>query len=134
MISDSEAKATRPDGKSLMELQKWLKIYLQTPHWDARRAIALERAGFMCEACCSTGFLQVHHLRYSSLFNEPDEDLMSICSNCHRLAHDELFERSIRGLSPEEKRKAIIKMCSKKMEKFPKATFRPPNPFKRWRK
>lgn len=134
MISNEEAKATRPDGKNLFLLTRWYRdVYRATIHWEERRQLALEHGGFICESCGSTGILQIHHLSYAHLFNEPNSDLMVLCNPCHKVCHGVEFEHQTRGMPPDEKRKATLKQCAKSHH-IPKMTFRPPNLGKRWRK
>lgn len=62
--------------------------YLQTPHWISRRALARERAGNKCQLCGdSNRELHVHHNCYDHLGNEPDEDLIVLCDECHARHH-----------------------------------------------
>ena len=66
--------------------------YLQGEHWRARRKMAIEAAGSQCWRCQIPRWLaelvydqdlHVHHLNYSSLGNEQDEDLEVLCRRCH---------------------------------------------------
>jgi len=55
------------------------------------RAAVMERDGHRCraEGCSSTGFLEVHHVvpRSEGGSNKP-ENLITLCSRCHRFAHE----------------------------------------------
>lgn len=71
------------------------KAYLQSPEWRATRERVLARAGLRCERCQSYGDgLDVHHLRYTSLGHEPDEDLEVLCRPCHNAADAERKRRA----------------------------------------
>lgn len=134
MISDREAQGCRPDGADLFKLREWYrKFYLKTIWWEERRHRALEIACYQCESCCSTGALHVHHLSYHNLFGEPDGDLMVLCHDCHKTAHDDKFERETRGMTTEGRRKAIKKRCQKS-QAIPEINFRITANSKRWRK
>lgn len=65
--------------------------YLQTAHWKSKRLEKLEDKS-VCQICKSTSNINIHHKRYtydgkSILFNERKEDLVTLCSSCHRLLH-----------------------------------------------
>jgi len=57
--------------------------YIRSDAWQTRRQRALRRAGFRCQVCGEGRRLQVHHVRYDHLGNEPDEDLTVLCWYCH---------------------------------------------------
>jgi 5-methylcytosine-specific restriction endonuclease McrA len=65
------------------------KAYLRSDAWRVRRERALEVAGRRCQRCPACTDLQVHHLRYTNLGNELDEDLEVLCSRCHKAADAE---------------------------------------------
>lgn len=60
--------------------------YINSAAWRARRQRALRRAGHRCQVCGEGRRLQVHHVRYDNLGNEPDEDLTVLCWYCHTWA------------------------------------------------
>lgn len=67
------------------------KDYLTTNHWDKTRKQKLSKKDF-CQICGSSSNIHIHHKRYKKrnktvLFNEKDNDLMVLCSSCHRLWH-----------------------------------------------
>ena len=66
------------------------KSYLLSPHWKARRARALKLAEYKCNNCASGKKLEVHHLRYTNIGHEPDEDLVVLCSVCHEFERNEI--------------------------------------------
>jgi 5-methylcytosine-specific restriction endonuclease McrA len=48
----------------------------------------LTRDGWRCQICGSSSNLQVHHImRRSSLGNDEEENLITLCESCHRAAH-----------------------------------------------
>lgn len=62
--------------------------YLRSPHWRARRRIALEKAEWTCQHCgVHSRFLDVHHLTYDRIGQELDSDLEVICRACHKEEH-----------------------------------------------
>lgn len=65
--------------------------YLKTEHWKNLRLKKLKDKP-LCQICGTNKGLHVHHKRYkyqgkSILFNERLEDLITLCSSCHRLVH-----------------------------------------------
>lgn len=62
--------------------------YLRSRAWAARRLKAIEKAGYRCQVCrrlvLDASKLDVHHLDYSRLGHERDEDVAVLCSRCHR--------------------------------------------------
>jgi hypothetical protein len=80
--------------------QRWLgydyprmpyKQYLATKHWKKRRARALDLANYKCQKCgisSKSAKLHVHHLSYDNLGKESDDELMVLCSSCHRKVHN----------------------------------------------
>jgi 5-methylcytosine-specific restriction endonuclease McrA len=60
--------------------------YLRSSHWRQRRQAILIR-DVVCRACGSSVNLQVHHLSYERLGAERDEDLVTLCRDCHRRTH-----------------------------------------------
>ena len=61
--------------------------YLASDLWNSRKAEAIRLAKYKCQDCGNIGTLQVHHLRYTNLGHEPDEDLTVLCKNCHKKRH-----------------------------------------------
>ena len=62
-------------------------IYYTLPHWhkvkQERHAIDSHR----CILCMYGLDLRCHHVSYDKLFNEPTEDLMTLCDRCHGRVH-----------------------------------------------
>lgn len=72
--------------------RKWLQTmpyndYLQTPHWQAVRRGALERAGQRCQLCKSAEHLHVHHNTYERRGCEEPADVIVLCASCHSRFH-----------------------------------------------
>ena len=72
-------------------MNKEYKKYLESTEWaELRIDLFLER-GFSCEKCNkkfkSQKGLEMHHKTYENIFNEEPEDLIILCSSCHRYEH-----------------------------------------------
>lgn len=65
-------------------------VYLNSPEWQTKRQAVLYRDNYCCRVCKSNVNLQVHHIRYTSLGNEPLEDLVTLCGKHHQRLHDKL--------------------------------------------
>ena len=70
--------------------------YLKSDEWAAKRAERLLLDDNKCALCDRpngtrkdgvTPILQIHHISYQRLGNEPMEDLISVCARCHKLLH-----------------------------------------------
>ena len=59
---------------------------LKDPRWQRKRLEIFQRDGFACCWCKTTDeTLVVHHLKYTGdPWEAPNEDLMTLCENCHR--------------------------------------------------
>lgn len=74
----------------------WYVEYLDSEHWQTLRQQKLLAVDNRCEKCGaypkrlpggSLGGLDVHHLTYERLWNEPLDDLEVLCVRCHALEH-----------------------------------------------
>jgi hypothetical protein len=63
------------------------KEYLNSQKWYNKRNKVLERDKYLCQACLKNKAIQVHHLTYERVFDEPLFDLVSICLPCHEKLH-----------------------------------------------
>jgi hypothetical protein len=63
--------------------------YLESSEWHEKRLLALKRDEYKCQSCLTRKAVEVHHLTYQRVFNEPLFDLVAVCNQCHRGLHDE---------------------------------------------
>ena len=61
--------------------------YLKSEQWQTKRRKVLECDNHLCQACLIRRAVQVHHLTYDHVFNEPCFDLVSVCLICHEELH-----------------------------------------------
>jgi len=64
--------------------------YIKSPGWKETSRLAKERAGYRCQLCNRKGddtTLHTHHRTYVRLGIEFDEDLIVLCSSCHKKHH-----------------------------------------------
>lgn len=61
--------------------------YLQTEEWARKRLAVWLRDSKRCRICNSNKGIQVHHRDYSNIGNEPLNDLVTLCRDCHSLFH-----------------------------------------------
>src|SRR5262249_7450162 len=65
--------------------------YLQTPEWQATRKRILKRDRYTCQSCSMTNvILNIHHLTYERLGCEDDQDLVTLCEDCHHELHEKV--------------------------------------------
>lgn len=68
-------------------MTKKYEKYLLSDEWAEIKISLFEKRGKKCEICNSKKFLQIHHLSYINIFNEEPEDLIILCSDCHKKEH-----------------------------------------------
>src|SRR5260370_16594729 len=68
--------------------QKQPRLRLNPAEYDSLRKQVLDRDGWKCQDCGSSNDLHVHHLRpRSKLGHDAPENLITLCSSCHRRQH-----------------------------------------------
>jgi phage terminase large subunit GpA-like protein len=63
--------------------------YLRSKEWKRKTWAIWKRAKRCCEHCGGKDNLQVHHLTYEHLYDEPLDDLVLLCKVCHEEADAE---------------------------------------------
>jgi len=87
-IQRQKVNASMEDDKRRNELKFMpYREYLRTNEWLERRMRAIRRAEHRCQACNTTGRLNVHHRTYERRGSEHDEDLIVLCAGCHQIFH-----------------------------------------------
>lgn len=70
--------------------------YMKSDEWAAKREERLQLDDNKCVMCDrpnglqkdgKTPILQVHHICYSHLGNEPMSEIVSLCAGCHKKIH-----------------------------------------------
>ena len=74
-------------------------IYYTLHHWRAVKEAREIRDLRRCVLCLSTSDLRCHHVSYAKLFNEPLEDLMTVCDRCHGRVHQDCRLKFPSGVS-----------------------------------
>lgn len=62
-------------------------LYMTSAAWKVKRAQRIVDDGGQCTRCGSSDDLQVHHLNYNRLGDEPMDDLRTLCKVCHQKEH-----------------------------------------------
>lgn len=71
---------------------KQVPLRLDSSEYEALRQRVLRRDAWRCQFCGSRQNLEVHHQEFRSHSGEDSEtNLITLCSNCHSLAHREAF-------------------------------------------
>lgn len=60
------------------------RSYLRSAEWKEKREEFIEAVDGQCEECGEKKKLQVHHLNYDNIYDETQDDVMVLCSECHR--------------------------------------------------
>lgn len=102
---DNWRNEVNEEGKTLSDSKKQYnylnspyykyQLYLTSPEWRDKRVLALQRDNNICQDCKMKSADEVHHLTYDNLFNEPLEDLKSLCGQCHKAAHNKTLPEFI---------------------------------------
>jgi hypothetical protein len=61
--------------------------YLQSQQWHRKKENRKALDQNQCRLCFATTQLQVHHVTYEKLFNEPMSHLLTVCKSCHEVIH-----------------------------------------------
>jgi 5-methylcytosine-specific restriction endonuclease McrA len=87
--------------------------YLKSDHWRRLRALALSRDRESCKWCGSKHRLEVHHHFYrSSWYDTQLDDLVTLCPNCHDVAHGKIRKR------PAKRKKYLNRLEKKMLRQF----------------
>lgn len=66
--------------------QREYSLYIESDRWKIRRRLFRIKHP-TCQKCGSSEELHVHHATYERLENELDEDLRTLCKECHKALH-----------------------------------------------
>jgi len=67
------------------------RVRLDAKAYRTLRRKILERDSWRCQTCGSMSGLEVHHMqRRSRLGDDSEENLVTLCSDCHRAIHIDL--------------------------------------------
>lgn len=70
------------------ELRAKYNDYIKSQEWKDKCDKILARDNHECQHChAHIPDLSVHHKTYENLFNEKDEDLITLCDSCHKKEH-----------------------------------------------
>ena len=84
------------DAEQKQEEREEYKRYLLSPQWQEKRVAVFRRASGICEACRKARAVQIHHLTYKHIYNEPLFDLAAVCLECHKAIT--AMDRAARGI------------------------------------
>lgn len=79
-----------PNYEAMIEYFKKMKYtdYLLTSHWKHFSSEARKHYANKCVLCDSTDKLHIHHKIYKNIGRETFNDVVCLCSKCHRMVHD----------------------------------------------
>jgi len=66
----------------------YYKKYIQSEIWRSFRNRIFKKRGFKCELCDSKKNLQLHHITYERIGKEDENDVIILCQECHKKAHE----------------------------------------------
>ena len=82
--------------------------YLQSPHWRSVKVRLLIKKPLCC-VCENNRADTLHHLTYTRIGTENDNDILLLCQNCHNIIHAELDRRySDRTMEYKARRTGLV--------------------------
>lgn len=84
---DKEAEDPVVTEHLIKEFRTYKSRYLRSKQWYFKRNLIRSRDK-ACKLCNSKLVLQVHHISYRNLTNEPLKDLILLCDKCHKAQHE----------------------------------------------
>lgn len=66
--------------------QREYHLYIESDRWKMRRNL-FKMKHPKCQKCRSSDHLHVHHATYERIGNELDDDLRTLCKDCHKELH-----------------------------------------------
>lgn len=70
-----------------MNAVAYRKYIASSSVWQKKRTAVIARAKGLCERCHRWPAVNVHHLSYANVGDEPLTDLLAVCSKCHEELH-----------------------------------------------
>lgn len=67
--------------------KKYNVDYLNSNEWKVKREKVLVRDNYLCQECKNKTAQVVHHKTYENVYDEPLEDLIALCNECHTEIH-----------------------------------------------
>lgn len=77
---------------------------LKDPRWQKKRLTVFSRDSFTCRVCQdSENTLHLHHIKYTKKdpWDEPDDNLRTVCEKCHSDIHNKETKRIIKAYLEE---------------------------------
>lgn len=109
---ETRRRQPKKKRKGLVPPRRWepgqYEAYVQSPEWESRKARYFQTHPRRCRICRReprSGQLDLHHLSYDNLGNEPNSDLVALCQFHHSEVHE--YHRRIGGSLREATLKAI---------------------------
>lgn len=87
-------------NKSYTGFSQQYIAYMKSPAWREKSNICIAAANGRCQRCEVAKATQTHHTTYRRLFAELPEDLMAVCSSCHRAIHGKPPKQAAQARKP----------------------------------
>lgn len=68
--------------------EEYERYIRESDHWQEIRTKVLRRDGHICRGCLENNATEIHYMNYRSLYAELMFDLVALCRDCHKKAHD----------------------------------------------
>jgi hypothetical protein len=76
---------------------RYLRYIRSCAQWQAKRQAVLERDSYRCQLWLDHPGEEVHHKTYAHMFDEPLEDLITLCHTCHHMITDAVRRERNKG-------------------------------------
>lgn len=84
-------------------------------HWKNLRATKLA-LNFQCQVCGTENNLDVHHVRYKSLYDVGMRDLLTLCRTCHETLHEWMKTTKFQTWDDDTKKWGLPPFMRKRIE------------------
>ena len=97
--------------------------YMASEQWAEKRKEAFKHHGSFCHLCKTRKRLQIHHLSYKNLGDEPMKDLVPLCKTCHSAVHgihgpDPVLNKIVDIIEAGDVKASLVKEWGKKWAAF----------------
>lgn len=100
-----------------MRFSEESRQYYASEEWEIKRAIRLQMDDYKCTRCGAEENLQVHH-KHGLMFDDPEEDLITLCKSCHEWIHQKYDEQKQNAPSYEDRRKEYVERQEARAKAF----------------
>ena len=91
----------KQNNYDISNYKKYNIDYLNSTEWKIKREKVLVRDNNLCQECKNKPAKVVHHKTYENVYNEPLEDLIALCHECHTEIHRVLNDEEMKKMKAQ---------------------------------